>query len=358
VQAKKQELLRKRQEFRKFRDKQSPKIESKKRELARAKEELRVSTRPEEQNELKQRKKKLQQELSRLKSEFRAAKDATEGVPGGRAAPRAEDGSESGALPDFAIIGVKKGGTTFLYHLLSQHPYVEPASVKEPHFFDNLFDEGIEWYRRCFPAPKWKDGRRTITGEASPYMPGRRVPERVAKVVPQARLIALLRNPVDRAYSDYQQVTWRGRETRTFEEAISVRKQRSLSQEDETSERCDRISLDERSEYLSRGIYVDQLLRWSEFFSEEQMLILKSEEFFERPKDTLKAVLDFLDLPEWEPQALEPRDEPNKEKYERTKVNKGRYEQEMDPATRRRLEEYFEAHNRRLYDYLGVDFGW
>jgi len=86
--------------------------------------------------------------------------------------------------------------------------------------------------------------------------------------------------------------------------------------------------------------------------------VLKSEDFFERPKDTLKVVLAFLDLPEWEPQALEPPDEPNKEKYERTKVNKGRYEQEMDPATRLRLEEYFEAHNRRLYDYLGVDFAW
>ena len=115
VQAKKRELLRKRQEFRRFRDKQSPKIESKKRELARAKEELRGSTSPEEQKELKQRKKKLQQELSRLKNEFRAAKDATEGVPGGRAAPRAEDGSESGALPDFVIIGAKKCGTTTSY---------------------------------------------------------------------------------------------------------------------------------------------------------------------------------------------------------------------------------------------------
>jgi hypothetical protein len=75
------------------------------------------------------------------------------------------------------------------------------------------------------------------------------------------------------------------------------------------------------------------------------MLILKSEDFFERPRNTLKTVFDFLDLPDWEPEAPEVR-------------KKGNYEQDMNPATRRRLNEYFEPHNRRLYDYLGVDFGW
>ena len=79
------------------------------------------------------------------------------------------------------------------------------------------------------------------------------------------------------------------------------------------------------------------------------MLVLKSEDFFERPADTLKLVLDFLNLPEWEPRARE---------VNLNKRNRGGYEQNMNPATRRRLEEYFEPHNRRLYEYLGVDFGW
>src|SRR3712207_2152440 len=100
--------------------------------------------------------------------------------------------------------------------------------------------------------------------------------------------------------------------------------------------------------YLSRGVYVDQLLRWSEFFPREQMLVLKSEDFFDQPKQSLKEVLGFLELPEWEPG----------EEEIGGKRNEGRYEQEMDPSTRRRLEEYFEPHNRRLYDFLGVDFGW
>ncbi len=79
------------------------------------------------------------------------------------------------------------------------------------------------------------------------------------------------------------------------------------------------------------------------------MLVLKSEDFFERPTETLKPVLDFLGLPDWEPEASEivPK-----------KRNAGEYERGMDPDTRRRLEAFYEPHNKRLYEYLGVDFGW
>ncbi len=245
------------------------------------------------------------------------------------------DGPGTSALPDFVIIGAKKRGTTFLYNLLTQHPHVEPAAKKELRFFNNSFDKGVEWYRRRFPQPRWKDERRTITGEATPeYLTSPPAPERMEEVVPQARLIVLLRNPVDRAYSDYQQRLRKGREHRTFEEAIGFEGARKAQTPS--------------SNYLSRGIYVDKLLRWSEFFGDEQMLVLKSEDFFERPVETLKIVLDFLGLPEWEPGVWK----------RRQKCRAGRYKQKMDPATRRRLEDYFEPHNRRLYDYLGVDFGW
>ncbi len=83
--------------------------------------------------------------------------------------------------------------------------------------------------------------------------------------------------------------------------------------------------------------------------------MLKSEDFFERPHQTLKPVLEFLGLSEWEPETPELGDE---RKYYDRKRNKGRYEEGMNPSTRRRLERYFEPHNRRLYDYLGVDLGW
>jgi hypothetical protein len=295
----------------------------------------------------KEQTRKLRQrrlEISQLKNELRAAKERAESAQNDLPAPQA-----TGALPDFVIIGAHKGGTTSLYHLLTQHPHVERAPVKEVHFFDRpeRFEKGIEWYRRCFPPPRWKEGRRTITGEATPYyLFDPHAAERMAEVIPQARLIALLRNPVDRAYSHYYMQRRLGRETGSFEEAVEAERARLADGEKEPSEheRHSGVGHDS-SNLLARGIYVDQLLRWSRFFGDEQMLVLKSEDFFERPAHTLGVVLDFLELPQWEPPAWEVR-------------NKGDYEQKMDPEVRRWLEEYFEAHNRRLYEYLGVDFGW
>jgi hypothetical protein len=307
-------------------------LKAKRRELSQLRK-MRSAATEIEQTKVKsrERKKTLQQEIFRLGKELRAAKERAKGTPVGGSNPRADE-PQTGALPDFVVIGGKKCGTTYLYHLLSLHPLVEPAATKELHFFDALFDEGVEWYRQCFPKPRLKDGRNTITGEATPYMNVPHAPERMAKVIPQARLIALLRNPVDRAYSDYQMLSRKGDETRTFEEVM------------------DYDNLDDAPhKYLSRGVYVDQLARWSEFFPKEQMLVLKSEDFFENPQHTLKAAFDFLGLPAWEPEASEiiPK-----------KRNKGDYEKKVDSSTRRRLEEYFEPHNRRLYDFLGKDLGW
>jgi hypothetical protein len=249
-------------------------------------------------------------------------------------------------LPDFVIIGAQKSGTSFLYDLLTQHPYVKRAALKELHYFDRHFDRGIEWYRSQFPLPRWKEERKSITGEATPnYLFHPHAARRMAEVVPQARLIVLLRNPVDRAYSNYYKEVKRGGETLQFEEAIEVEEARSRGQMDKMLEDDRYTSFNQQQfSYLSRGIYVDQLLRWSGFYSKNQMLVLKSEDFYERPLDTLKLVLHFL--PDWQP---DPR--------VLTKKGTTRYSR-MNPATRQRLEDYFEPHNRRLYEYLGVDFGW
>jgi hypothetical protein len=263
----------------------------------------------------------LNNELDAMKVLVENARDPSSGQVSGE--------PDVGALPDFVIIGAQKGGTSFLYHLLTHHPLVESAARKELHFFDNseIFHHGVEWYRRCFPRLSTEDGQRAITGEATPYyLFDPPVAKRMAQIVPKARLIALLRNPIDRAYSHYQMQVKRGTEPRTFEEAIEQ----------------------QHSSYVSRGIYVDQLLRWFEFFSKEQMLILKSEDFFERPIETLKVVLTFLDLPDWQPEASELQQ----------RRHSGTYKQKMDPSTRQRLEAYFEPYNQRLYECLGVDFGW
>jgi hypothetical protein len=267
---------------------------------------------------------------------------------------RAPIAAEKGTLPDFVIIGAKKCGTTFLHDLLVEHPHVESAAQKELHYFDRFFDLGIDWYSRCFSAPKCIDGRTTITGEATAYLPTPSAAERMAKTLPQARLIVLLRNPVDRAYSDYQQGVRLGRETRRFEEAIQAEK-REIIGKDEIPQREGRIGpTDARYQYLRRGIYVDQLLHWTKFFSKDQILVLKSEDFFERTPETLKVVLKFLGLSP----TSSPKLRTDFRGWLRNKRHKGEYQQGMSSVTRRRLEEYFEPYNSKLYEYLDVDFGW
>ncbi len=260
-------------------------------------------------------------------------------------------------LPDFIIIGTQRGGTTSLYSYLASHPSVSPASTKEVHFFDNKFTKGLAWYRAHFPSAIEKyysehiQKRNFITGESSPYyLFHPHVPERVAKAVPHAKLIVLLRNPVDRAYSQYNHEVDGGRETLTsFEEAIG-------REEERTAEEREKMAKDEyyvsdhhrHHSYLAKGIYVDQLRNWMNCFPRERFLILKSEDFYASPAAGLQQTLSFLNIP----QAKLKSDEGEYKQYNNKTFTK------MSSDTRKRLIEYFKLHNERLYDYLGVNFGW
>ena len=143
-------------------------------------------------------------------------------------------------MPDFIIIGTQKGGTTSLYRYLIDHPNIAPIYIKEPHYFDIHFHKGIGWYRSHFPTAVEKYYARhvekhdLITGEASPYyLFHPRAPQRVAKTLPKAKLIILLRNPVDRAYSQYQhQLRQPGVEPLSFEEAIAYEEKRLAGEEE------------------------------------------------------------------------------------------------------------------------------
>jgi hypothetical protein len=243
-----------------------------------------------------------------------------------------------GPLPDFVVLGTQKGGTSYFYRLLTEHPLVRGAAAKELHFFDNNFAEGLRWYRRCFSEGKHVCGQRTITGEASPsYLFDPQVPERMAQIIPEARLIALLRNPVDRAYSHYQMEVSRGKEARSFEEA---------TQEEEMSwAEGEGNTVDVRYAYLRRGLYAEQLERFSFFANRDRLLVVKSENLFTRRLEVLERVLRFLRLAPFE-STLAP-----------SPAGRATYEP-MDPDTRRRLEGFFAPHNERLYDLLSTDLGW
>lgn len=254
-------------------------------------------------------------------------------------------------LPDFIIIGGKKCGTSSLYDYLVEHPNVAGAFRKEVHFFDN-FASGTLRYRAYFPTSAYKRhvkrsrGLDLLTGEATPYYlfypPA---PARVRKAVPNVKLIALLRDPVDRAYSHYHHEVRNGTETLSFSEAIEREAER-LGGEWEKIGRGAYDSLSHRRySYLSRGVYVDQVRNWRACFPEEQLLILRSEDLFADTSGVLERTAGFLDLP-----AMERED--------RRRVNKGAYAEAMDKRTRGALVDYFRPYNERLYEYLGRDFGW
>jgi hypothetical protein len=261
-----------------------------------------------------------------------------------------------GVLPDFLIIGAQKSGTTALYDYLSKHPMVARAKTKEAHFFDANFEKGVVWYRSHFPFRARRalgrlfGGRAFVTGEASPgYLFHPRAAERIAAIVPRARLIAILRNPIDRAFSHYHHEVRAGREQLSFEEAIESEPERLAGEVERAlaGERHDWSRL-ARQSYLARGRYAEQLERYFARFDRAQILVLRSEDLLADPEGTLRRASGFLGLPPIEP-AESVRAFP--------KRNAGRYEP-MNPETRARLVETFRPHNRRLAEMLGVDFGW
>ena len=260
-------------------------------------------------------------------------------------------------LPDFLVIGTQRGGTTSLFHYLEEHPCIQPAVNKDLHFFDRKYNKGLAWYRGHFPTrieqyyAQRIRGRAFLTGEASPsYLFHPYAAKRVAQAIPHVKLIALLRNPVSRAYSQYHHAVELGHETLSFAEAIQDEEERTAREQEKIRQDPDYYSEEfKHRSYLTKGIYVDQLLMWMTLFPRKQFLILKSEDFYADSAATFKKVLTFLNLPAVE---LE------QEKQAYKLYNNNIYSSKMEPAMRKRLVEYFKPHNARLYELLGVDFGW
>jgi hypothetical protein len=295
--------------------------------------------------------KKTRRQLAQKEQQLEQRERRPSGSGGSITTRDAKSHTELGALPDFLIIGAEKAGTTFLYWALCQHPEIEPASEKELHFFDTRkwSNRGVGWYRSQFPAPAWRDGRKVVTGEASPYYLFHPSSARRASVtVPDVKLIALLRNPVDRAYSAYNHKVAAGQEPLSFEEALAEEDERTAGEMEKMLSDESYYSRSIRVHaYRSRGIYVDQLQRWHKHFGPEQLLVLRSEDLFADPVATMDVVEEFLELPKFEIDIASLTEKRNSRTF-----------RPMDPSTRQRLEQFYKPHNRRLYEYLGVDFDW
>ena len=199
----------------------------------------------------------------------------------------------TGRLPDFLGIGVQRGGTTTLQRLLEQHPGAFLPAAKELHYFSLLYALGEDWYRKQFTGAT-PDQR---CGEITPYYlfhPA--VPARIQALLPQALLIVLLRDPVERALSQYFHSVRLGLESLELEPALAAEPQRLARAEAALAAADGRHRSHQEHSYLARSRYEQQLQRVEALFPAKQLLVLRSEDLFTQPEQVWGQVLTLLEL--------------------------------------------------------------
>ena len=252
-------------------------------------------------------------------------------------------------LPDFIMIGSMKCGTTSLYYDICEHPCASPAAYDEIGFFDSNFHLGLNWYRSMFPTKRRiEDIRRkegvAITGEDTPFYFWNPVAaKRIQKLLPNIKLITILRNPIDRAYSEYQDLVSSESNSPSFETFIeneinTRRKDSSLITEENFE------IFNQKNSYLLKGIYVDQLKIWAGLFPKEQIFTLSTENLNSEPITTLESVFQYLNLPDY--------------KIKNIQRQKQKKYVPMNSQTRKILIEFFKPHNERLFKFIGKKFDW
>jgi len=208
------------------------------------------------------------------------------------------------ALPDFLLVGAKRCGSTSLYTYLLQHPDVAtlfPAAEgrKGTHYLDRHSERSTAWYRSHFPLRR----RGRLCGEASTYYFAHpAAAQEAAALVPSAKIIVLLREPADRAFSQYRDEVKNGNEQLSFADALAAEDHR-LAPELERMRR-DRhyySFVHEHLAYTGWGRYVDHLERWLGAYGHDQLLVLRSEDMFSTPETVYRRCTDFLGLEPFTP---------------------------------------------------------
>lgn len=250
-------------------------------------------------------------------------------------------------LPSFIVIGAQKCGTTSLHDYLAQHPDIAPSRVKEVQYFDvpSRYAWGSDWYRSQFPLPR--AGPPVLPFESTPnYLFHRDVPARMARLVPGARLIALVRHPGVRAVSGYRHEVRKGRESLGLKDALLAEVDRvapALAAGDYDSPVLRNCS------YLGRGRYAEQLERFYAAFPAEQVLVIRSEDLFAQPRRVVREITDFLGLPPMPDSVVLPR---------LNAADPYGPGSTVPEDVRTLLHEHFAPHNRQLEQMLGRSLAW
>lgn len=243
-------------------------------------------------------------------------------------------------LPSCIIIGTQKGGTSSLFEYMLQHPAVEGSFIKEVQFFTERHWIGERGYRSFFPIRK----KKTLhVIESTPlYLFSPEAPRRIHALIPDVKMVALLREPVERAYSNYMHNKRRGHETRTFQECVAADIEAAKIAGGPDPCPMEDAKTFRHQSYVRRGLYAQQIARWFQIFPRENIKIFKAEDFFADPESVTLQTLEFLNLPE-------------------ITINTGLAHNQFSYDRKRlyefpELAEYYRPHNEELRKLTGIEW--
>ena len=254
-------------------------------------------------------------------------------------------------LPHFLIIGTSKAGKHSVLSYLNQHPDIKAGTKHNVgiYYFDTTFEyKSLSWYKSHFPS---KFSKFKIIGEASgTYLNHPLAPERIKKILPQAKLINFFRNPVDRAYSAYNHSSKFGLEHSSFDVAIeSEIKRINLMHDNPESiiNNVDSVNFLQFS-YLRHGHYALNLENWFNYFKKNQFMHFSTEDLDQNYDEIMNSLFIFFNLS---------KINLKKEDRKNIGVGKGKYPS-MNEKTRDFLIDYYKPHNEKLYNLIGKKFDW
>jgi len=252
-------------------------------------------------------------------------------------------------IPDFLVIGAKRCGTTSLYQHLPEHPCISKSPHDNMGFFNDNFHLGVNWYKSFFPTTftrkkiKSKFGNFLAFDVTTKYMEEESTANNVYQTKPNMKIIIILRNPVDRAYSQYHLSVRQTAERRSFEDVVEENMNRLNKESHEHYEIKPRFSAKEDN-YLKKGLYALQLRYWLKIFPRENILIVSTEEFESNQQIIYNKIFEFLNISKFEVKNTK-------------KMEKGNYPP-MKSETRNLLLDYFRSHNHELFELINIKFDW
>lgn len=253
--------------------------------------------------------------------------------------------------PNFIVVGAQRCGTTSLFRVLSDHPEVlRPTMSKGIGYFDLNYDKGSRWYLSHFPLralAKVRRGAGVQTFESSGYYSFHPLAaERIAHDLPDVRIVLMVRDPVERAYSAFKHESQRGYEdASSFEEALLLEDERLTGEIQRICEDPSYESFHHRHHaYVSRGRYADQLDRFIEVLGRDRVYVVDADRFFSDPSIELAGLFAWLRLSPWIPARV---DQWN-----------ARPSSPMGEGVRQRLTLDFEESDQRLGELMGRTPSW